>query len=413
MIRNLVVVSWPPSSLSIDGNTKNEIEYGSSWSSLGVHVTVLTSPSGASFLRRNGLIESHSLMIRSDSPDLRRGQSSFWSFGIKYLRYVSGVVRNAAQLVQTPSNSTVLFTPTASLGNVLPALIVSSIKKCEWILPIYHFAPLPSSRVGKWTNNLSSYVLQNLSFLLCRWATFILTETTEMKGEISQRLAYNEAKIIVAFAGIDSQLIDSVFPSDRLNSDACFIGRLSPTKGIFDLPLIWRKVCDVLPNAKLLVIGPEYRSSVSERFRREIIRHGLERNIILLGEVAEKEKFRVLKGSKLLLHPSYEEGIPIPFLEAAYCGCTILAYSLRNYRDVRRFIEEVAPGDIDAMAAKCLEVLSSSSYTHLVRLNAKEHEWREAAARILGQMNERQESSALRREDPLPEAFRKDQRSTK
>ena len=52
-----------------------------------------------------------------------------------------------------------------------------------------------------------------------------------------------------------SEKISASKSNRKFASDAVFVGRLHPTKGIFDLVEIWKKVVNEKPNAKAIIIG--------------------------------------------------------------------------------------------------------------------------------------------------------------
>lgn len=94
--------------------------------------------------------------------------------------------------------------------------------------------------------------------------------------------------------------------------EACFVGRITPTKEVFDLVKVWKLVCDEKRHARLAIIGDGEEGWV--RSLNENIRQlGIEKNVSILGFLPEIEKYQILKSSKIFTFTSYEEGIPIVF----------------------------------------------------------------------------------------------------
>jgi glycosyltransferase involved in cell wall biosynthesis len=187
------------------------------------------------------------------------------------------------------------------------------------------------------------------------------------------------SKVFVAGVGVDNKYINSI--SSVINEevyDACFIGRIHPTKGVYDLIKAWKKVVDRNPNAKIAIIGsglPEHE----EKLRKLINELALQENVKLLGFLPEDEKIRTLSKSRCLIHPSYGECIPLVFLEAASAGVPIITYMLPTYIDIKDYIIPVKIGDINELAEKiysnCIENNKKQSLKLKLKQYAKSQDW--------------------------------------
>lgn len=140
--------------------------------------------------------------------------------------------------------------------------------------------------------------------------------------------------------------------------DACFLGRIVPSKGIFDLVKVWKEVCSKNSNraSTLLVIGAGQIDVLTEAAKRENITE----NIMCVGYVSEEKKFELLKRSKLFLFPSLTEGWGIAVAEAMTCGLPVVAYNLPVYGEVfKDKIITVPMGDVSAMVQKVIYLLDN------------------------------------------------------
>jgi glycosyltransferase involved in cell wall biosynthesis len=173
--------------------------------------------------------------------------------------------------------------------------------------------------------------------------------------------------------------------------DACFLGRLVPLKGIMDLVLIWRIVCDKLPEAKLAIIGFGADEGYMRRVQRQIKLEKIEKNIDLMPGVYGNEKFNLLKSSKILVSASKEEGWGISICEAMACGLPVVAYDLESYRWAFRTGILLAPlGDMTAFAQLVISLLTNDERRLAIGKEALEqsrkYDWDEIANKELSKI---------------------------
>lgn len=116
---------------------------------------------------------------------------------------------------------------------------------------------------------------------------------------------------------------------DRSNTIG-YVGRLSKEKGVLELvnavALIVRGKNDV----KLLIAG---EGPLLEDIRRTINTSGLEDRVRLLGWIPHDELPELLRSLKLLVLPSYTEGLPNTMLEAMASGTPVIATSVGGIPD--------------------------------------------------------------------------------
>ena len=160
--------------------------------------------------------------------------------------------------------------------------------------------------------------------------------------------------------GVDVELLEPVVPSEQ-KYDACFLGRLNNSKGIMELPHIWKKVVKELPNAKLGIIGSG-TSEMTEKLKNEIFKCKMEDNIDMLGFVETLETYAIMKASKVFLFTSHEEGWGIAIAEAMACGLPVVAYNLPVYKHIfKSGIIECSFKNIDEMAENTIALLKNES----------------------------------------------------
>ena len=266
--------------------------------------------------------------------------------------------------------------------DTIPALFAKlKNKKAKWLISVYHFIPNPSKRPGGLAlNNLLSFFSQRISlFFIARFGDVIHTETSFVKDELVKQYGIPSEKIFACQSGIDTKAIDSVQWSEGKLYDACFLARLHKSKGIYDLIEAWKYVCQTNKSAKLAIAGSGGSAELIEELKGKIRDSNLENNVFFLGFLPEENKFKLLKACKLYILPSYEEGIPITFNEAMYCGLPIITYYLPTYAEINDFIVSVAVGDVKELAFQISKMLKDTKSMQGISVRAKkqatEHTW--------------------------------------
>jgi glycosyltransferase involved in cell wall biosynthesis len=229
--------------------------------------------------------------------------------------------------------------------------------------------------------SIFAWMAQELSLFLLRIShSKILTYASNVRILTERDIA--PAEIISIASGVDLEAAAKVNRGETI-FDACFLGRLSPLKGVVDLVDIWRLVCNKLPSARLVIAGAgdeAYTRHVRDRIRYE----GLEENVRLLGWLHGPEKFKVLKASKLLVSASKEEGWGIAICEGMACGLPVVAYDIEAYRwAFRKGMLRAPVGDGEDFARLVTLLLTDDNLRSVVGKQASEqsmeYDWNEIA----------------------------------
>ena len=146
--------------------------------------------------------------------------------------------------------------------------------------------------------------------------------------------------------------------------DALFYARLIPEKGIFDIPIIWRKVVAKIPEAKIAIAGKFQKNEVKSTFFKLINRLSLNKNVIYIGWKTREEIGKLLERSKIVIYPSYLDAIPAVVIESLAYNKLVIAYNIpaiRHNFPIREVIK-IEVGNYDEMAEKVIDVLRKGKY---------------------------------------------------
>jgi len=174
-------------------------------------------------------------------------------------------------------------------------------------------------------------------------------------------------------------------PVPVMRWDGIFIGRHTQEKGIFDVLEIWDRVVRVRPDATLVLVGvstPDVDRRIEARLSPTPV---LKKRVVRAGVVSDHEKFRHLRGSRVLLAPSHVEGWGFVPREALSVGVPVICYDLPAYEESLPrvpHVTTVAVGDIEAFAAAVLhrlEIDATADRVPVARQTTRE--WDEVASR--------------------------------
>ncbi len=266
--------------------------------------------------------------------------------------------------------------------NIVPAFLKKSKQgDIKWIVSIFHIIDSPFRRKGghSFLSNLFSKTLQKFSFLLIKKKADLIFVLNEDLKENLTRQGFRRERMHVLGAGIDFERIRAVPEQNFRKYDACFMARLSTTKGIADIPRIWAYVTKNIKTARLLVIGEGLKTDV-EKLKQSISEFGLEKQIDLVGAKIGQEKYRLMKTAKLFIFPSYEEGFAISILEALACKMPVIAWDLPVYKAIYgKRISMVSKADLETFGAQVVKLLNDHKMREAMALDgfnfAQEYDW--------------------------------------
>jgi glycosyltransferase involved in cell wall biosynthesis len=190
--------------------------------------------------------------------------------------------------------------------------------------------------------------------LLRRFADVVFASNAPTAAALARR-GFEPVRTAV---GVDLASFRRAAPGS-LPPHAAFIGRLAHTKGLTDAIEAWARVREVVPEAKLRIVGtgPERQpaAALAERL-------GLSGAVEWLGFVSEEEKRRLLGESRILLAPSYEEGWGISVCEALASGVPVVAYRLPVLDELfgAAYLGST-PGDVRGLADLAVQVLTDDA----------------------------------------------------
>jgi len=226
----------------------------------------------------------------------------------------------------------VVLCPNNDFGSMLSALLVSKLRRKRSIVYVHH---LEGVTVGKnptvMFSDLYAYakgiygpakgLLKALAIKVCA----ILVPKFSASICVSPVYARMFPNSYASTNGVDERFLRLISDSSLHVSEShavCYVGRLSPDKGIPDLLKIWREVMTKSSEAKLVLAGPDEID-----VNRYITSYGLESSVEYKGIVNEQEKSRIMIESRTLVTASKNEAFSLAISEALLCGTPAICYN--------------------------------------------------------------------------------------
>lgn len=352
------------------GGSKHFIELARNWREMGQQLVVMTPDIG----KENCELEGFNGPFITVPPK--------WANRLGIMTMY--LLRGLTALFKLPwSRSPLLLYGTSDmLPDVLPAFAARLLRRRSvfWANCIFHLIPNLGERAGSRLDNTASFLAQRLSHKLIRaFADLIIVDNPILRDGLVA-MGFNRSRIFVTMMGVDIPQIET---EGTPVYDACFLGRLHPSKGISDLLKIWRSVCDSRPGSRLAVIGT---GPLEETLKADIREMSMEGLAEIMGYLPRDELNQVLSSSSIFVFPSHEEGFGISLVEGMAFGLPAVAYALPHYNEVFGDVPVLVPvGDIDGFAARVLELLEDEELRERKSAESRElalrHTWGNAMRR--------------------------------
>lgn len=249
--------------------------------------------------------------------------------------------------------------------------------KMIWIAGFYLFAPPPwakdSPYKGKdFFRGLVYWLLQRPTHFLAKRFSDIVFVTSEpdVVRFVCGRIPRERVLVIQGGVNVADARRNVPLPVSTRRYDACFMGRFHYQKGVLLLLDIWRKVCDVLPDARLAVIGDGH-------LKREVVdkvkQLGLSQQVELLGFRTGESKLEVFRQSKMMLHPATYDSGGMAAAEGMAFGLPGISFDLEALKTYYpKGMIKIPTFDAGKFAAAVLRLLSDEDFYQETAHAAKE-----------------------------------------
>lgn len=197
------------------------------------------------------------------------------------------------------------------------------------------------------------YLYPILKFIIAKSDLVFCVSINIQNALLLMNIEKSKLKILPSLVTFNS---DPFFSTEKIY-DVVTIGTLDLNKN----QLLLIKACESLPLLNILIIGdgPLYNTLKAESSKKNC-------SITFLGNIPHNEVFISLQKSRIYVHTSLSEGLPVAVIEAMYFGLPIIlmeseyANNLRKYYGFR--VHLFAKNSDEHLAHKILQILKNYPY---------------------------------------------------
>jgi len=222
-------------------------------------------------------------------------------------------------------------------------------------------AQLVARNASTVSNYIKHPLVKKINGWLYRKADSIVSVAVYTKDDLNRLFPFTTSKSVVIPIGIEPTKIEPIKWKGETDAklQVVHVGGFSFEKNHQGLLVIWKKVLQKFPEAKLHLLGDgPLRSSVQEQIQQL----GLEKNIVFHGAVSNPMDY--MAAGHLVVLPSIIEGLPGVLLEAMYAKTSVVAYDTGGISEIVKEKETgylVAKNDAEAFAAQMIKALTEDN----------------------------------------------------
>jgi len=221
-----------------------------------------------------------------------------------------------------------------------------------------------AQQYGELTRLRLSTLLERLSFRFSD-KLIVLDESLIDQANLSR---YRKKTVLAHRHFVDFDEFQMKDDVEQRANVVSYVGRLHEEKGVLNLARAIPKVLAKRHDVKFVIVG---EGQLEGELRSYVATHALSQNVTFAGWIPHDELREYLVKSKLLVLPSYTEGLPHAMLEAMACGTPVLATPVGAVPEVIHDKETgflVPDNSPDQLAES---ILSALVYPYLSRIAGK------------------------------------------
>lgn len=259
-------------------------------------------------------------------------EKSFSSFILYFLRTLE-LIKIKSQI-----KTDILYSTGDFFCDIIPSVFIKKkYPKTKLVAVIHHINTHPFKRnTTSFLAGLISYLLQRFDFYLIRkHYDLIFVVNHQVKDYLVQH--HFCQPIITSYNGLFINQIKKDFAqveNKPQSNHICYFGRVTASKGSLDLPIILSNIKKKVPDIHLDIIGsisPNIKTPLIQKFKD----YNCQKNYTLHGFIQNKlNVYSIMKKSKVIIFPSYEEGWGISLFESIMSRRPVVAYNLPVFKEV-------------------------------------------------------------------------------
>ncbi|MBN2753572.1 MAG: glycosyltransferase family 4 protein [Candidatus Goldbacteria bacterium] len=254
-----------------------------------------------------------------------------------------------------------IYTSSDCYSDIYPSYKYKSLNPAsKWFCMLHHKYDSPFKRAGFFPVNAVLYLLQLHSFkMIAKRADCVFVLDTDAGTEITKTL------LKYGYKGLIHRVKNGInkIPAAKIKKDrsmAVFLGGLRPSKGLYDIVPVWKKVSQKNPELKLTVAGKGSDKDMAY-LKEAVEKNGLTGAVSIAGYIDTKNLNTLLSKAAVFFLPSREEGWGISILEALQHGCKPVVYDLPAFKVFKNHVIRIPRFDHELYAEEILKTFKSKT----------------------------------------------------
>jgi glycosyltransferase involved in cell wall biosynthesis len=250
----------------------------------------------------------------------------------KYFRYLERLYYSLKTAFTFKDSDSIVYTASDFPHDLLVGWIIKlRFPSIKWISGYYLVICPPFASTSPYKGLLR---VRGLGYwLMQRFTLFIVNKWTDLVyvTSIPEQKHFTVPTVVIR-GGVDLKRIDDYIDNENkvfvpfkyAKYEAVFMGRLHYQKGIIELMEIWKMVNEVLPEAKLLVIGDGPLRKQAQQIAPL--------SVIFVGYQHDEAKYELLCDSKIILHPATYDSGGMACAEGMAFGMPAVGFDLEVFK---------------------------------------------------------------------------------
>lgn len=231
--------------------------------------------------------------------------------------------------------SRVVYTPSNMLPDVLTAAVLLLLRRSRaWVAVVHHIVSPKGMAYGKSEAFVSSALNRTSTILCSLLASHVICVNSQAAREVLHMSARRNGVTINGNA-LNDDLVNREGDAEppREPHQVVYFGRLARQKGVLQLISIWEKVVERLPDARLVLAGPEDTLS-RETILTSARDLGIEYSISVAGLLDRGELLSLVRSCAVSVTASFVEGWSHSIMESLALGTPVVAWNIPSLREV-------------------------------------------------------------------------------
>jgi glycosyltransferase involved in cell wall biosynthesis len=251
----------------------------------------------------------------------------WWSVFLWGFKNIQIQLKMAMELVKLFKNTDIIFF--CGTSYYVPSMLISKLFRKKTVVLVWGMGYMSEKQSGK---SMFSHILKPFEIIMLKFADIIDLETQSAISFLNLIKYDKEGKVTIGGLYIDDSIFYQKKEIEERENIIGYVGRLQEEKGILNyVDAVINLLKSEKSNYKVWIIGD---GPLYNEINEKVEKNDLSEYIILHGWISHEELPDYLNDLKLMILPSYSEGVPSIIQEAMSCGTPVLSTPVGGIPDL-------------------------------------------------------------------------------